>query len=324
MPALGAADWTELVASTLENHEGTPVDQIFTRHPSLDLFIKHAKPDSGREMVLNLEVADAGDTQVTDRSGTFSTDANDDHIGSAVYKFSNPYVDRVRLTWQDLEENTGKHQIVNLLESKIENVKKSHTRALAQGLHKAAGTLTANEFLSFDALVSDTVEVGGIDPTEPGKDWWQSGMYEIDVADMDIRKAFRHVRNRQSIATGNMNQITHVICGLDIFEELEDSFDDKVRYVFDGSSQKDGQTQFRGIYDGDVEVRLDPDAPVDVAYFLDIDTWRFRHLNDNMMKVRPEQVITGTFETVIPIASVLSLGTNARRGNAKLTRTEAA
>lgn len=327
MPALGAAEWTELVASTLENHEGTPVDQIFTLHPTLDVLSKYAKPDSGREFVLNLEVADADETEVTDRSGTFNTDANDDHIGAAVYQWSNPYVGKIRLTWQDLEENTGKHQIVNLLESKTANVKKGHARKIALGLHKPHAqinqTAAGREFLSLDSLISDEYEVGGIDPV--ANDWWRAQVLEIAANEsatgyQPIRKAFRTMRNELAVANGAGSKVTHVIAGRDVFEEFEDSFDDKIRYVFDGSQPKDGQAQFRGVYDGDTEVRLDPDAPANVAYFIDVDTMRFKHLNDNMMKVKTEQVITGTFETVIPLATVLSLGTNQRRANAKLIR----
>ena len=332
MPALGAPEYTQLIASTLQRIEPTLVDNIFTRHPTLDLLKQHAKSYTGRTMVLNLELGESEDTVVTDASGTFSLDVSDDFIGSAEYEWSQPYVSKTRQQWKTLQMNQGKEALVNLAEAHINNMLKSHAKRIVTGLHKLAPTVGATEFNSFDMLVSDAeydlaqdLAVGKI-PTHDGATAdtdspWQATRLTIpvdgEVGGQTIRKAFRTVRNELTVNTLDDAEVTHIIAGRKVFEEFEDAFDDKVRYVDFGT----GQTRFRAIMDGDIEVRLDPNCQEDRAYFLDISSWRFGYLNGNMMKVQPAQPITGTLDFITPAASVFAFGVNERRKNAVLTRT---
>ena len=325
MTALGAAAYTELVATTLEKIEADLVDQIFTRHPTLDMFKQYAKSYTGRSLVLNLEAAEDDNTVVSDASGTFATTVSPDIIGSAEYAWSAPYVSKIRVQWAELQKNTGKEAIVDRLTAHIENVKKSHAKRIVQGIHKAAAAVGAGEFNSLDQLVgNDAVNptVGGITASN-GNHYWNSPRLSIPVSGesggQTIRKAFRTMRNELLVLTGNDAQVTHIIAGRKVFEEYEDSFDDKVRYLV--TTGDSGQGQFRIIMDGDIEVRLDPDCPEDRAYFLDVNSWRFGYLNGNFMKVQPAQTITGTLDFVTPVASVLSVGLNSRRNNGLLIRT---
>ena len=325
MPALGASEYTELVASTLEKIEADLVDQIFTRHPTLDMFKQYAKSYTGRKLVLNIEAAEDDNTTVTDASGTFSTSVSPDIIGAAEYDWSSPYVSKVRVQWANLQKNTGKEAIVDLLTAHIENVKKSHAKRIVTGIHKAAGAVGAGEFNSLDQLVgtsADTATIGGITAADADH-YWNATRLTIPVAadpgGQTIRKAFRTMRNELMVNTSNDAEVTHIIAGRKVFEEYEDSFDDKVRYMV--TTGDTGQGQFRIIMDGDIEVRLDPDCPEDRAYFLDVNSWRFGFLNGNFMKVQPAQTIVGTLDFVTPVASVLSVGVNNRRNNGLLIRT---
>ena len=320
---LGAERFTELIASTLEKIEPTLVDQIFTKHPSLDIFKQYVKSYTGRSMVLNIETREGENTVVTDNSGTFNLDRSPEIVGAAEYFWSQPYVTKVRIDWKTLQKNSGKEAIVDLLTAYIENAKKGHARRLVQGLHKIGSEVTSNEFNSLDLLVGNSdvnPTAGGITATDADH-YWNSTRLTIPVktedGGMDIRKAFRTLRNELLVKTGNDAEVTHIIAGRKVFEEFEDSFDDKIRYV----DFEKGQTRFRGIYDGDIEVRLDPDCPEDRAYFLDVNAWRFGTLNGNFMKAQPAQVITGTLDFVTPLASVLAVGVNQRRNQGILVRT---
>jgi hypothetical protein len=320
---IGAERFTELIASTLEKIEADLVDQIFTRHPTLDMFKQYVKSYTGRSMVLNVEAVEDDNTVVTDNSGTFALDRSPDIIGAAEYFWSQPYVSKVRLDWKTLQKNTGKEAIVDLLSAHLENVKKSHAKTLVRGIHKLGSEVGENEFNSLDLLVGNSSvnpTAGGITAAGPDH-YWNSVRLAIpvegDEGGQTIRKAFRTMRNELLVNTGNDAEVTHIIAGRKIFEEFEDSFDDKIRYV----DFEKGQTRFRGIYDGDIEVRLDPDCPDDRAYFLDVSSWRFGTLNGNFMKVQPAQVITGTLDFITPLASVLSVGVNQRRNQGLLVRT---
>lgn len=335
MSALGAPEFTQLIASTLEKMEPQLIDNIFTEQPSLELLKKHATSYTGRSLVLNLELGESEDTVVTDESGTFATDVSADFIGSAEFDWSRPYVSKTRQKWQTLQMNQGKEALVNLAEAHINNMVKSHQKRLVQGLFKPAEDVGSGEFNSLDMLVSDAeydaaegFMVGKIptwesgSPNTPDNDSpWQATRLTIPVdgetGGQTIRKAFRTMRNELMVNTLGDAKITHVIAGRLVFEELEDSFDEKVRYV----DFSEGQTRFRAIYDGDIEVRLDPDCPEDRAYFLDVSSLRFGYLNGNLMKVQEAQFIPGTLDFITPAASVLALGTNERRRNGLLIRT---
>lgn len=329
MVALGAERYTELVASTFERYEQKDlVDQIFTRHPTLDLFRDKATSKTGRKLVFNLEAADNKTTTLTDDSGSFDTSVSPDFIGAAEYHWSSPIVTPIRVEWKKLQMNSGKEQIVDLAKAHIENAKKSHAKRLVNLLHAQANAVEPGSYLAFDEIVADfaydsgsvTREVGGFRPTD-GDHFWQAYRVTQNANDahpdfIDVRKGFRRVRNQLMVNTSNMHEVTHIIAGRKVFEEFEDSFDDKIRYVEFG----DGQTRFRGVYDGDIEVRLDPDCPENRAYFLDVNAWDFSYLNGNFMKVQPAQEITGTLDFVTPLASVLAIGTQERRASAVLIR----
>lgn len=336
MSTITAEGYTQLVATTMQKWDSKDlVDQVFTKHPTLDLFKEKAVSKTGRELVTNLEALDNKTTEVSDDSGTFSTAVSPDFIAAAVYPWSAPMITPIRVQWKRLQENSGKEAIVNLAKAHVENAKKNHARKLVSLLHADASAVVAGQYAPFDVLVSDAdydaandLVVGGIQTWTAGTPnvadtdhFWQSYRTTIEGTSgqagyMDIRKAFRHVRNQLLVDTNNMHQVTHIIAGRTVFEEFEDSFDDKIRYVEFG----DGQTRFRGVYDGDIEVRLDPDCPADRAYFLDVDAWDFSYLNGNFMTTMPAQEITGTLDFVTPIASVLATGVSERRASGLLIR----
>jgi len=304
MPAIGAPEFTELFATTLQQYEKQLIDNVLTKHPTLDLFIP-------------LRAARLGRTAVTDESGTFSTAKDGPVVGSAVFGNSRPIVTPTRVVWEELQQNTGKEQIVSLLKAHKDTAVDDHATFLAQGLH--ALTPAAGMFESLATIVSDTGAVGGIDPAAGNKGYWKATVRHIPAegpGSQTIRKAFRTVENDLYVSTGGRHKVTHIIAGRDIFEEYVDSFDENVRYVEFGQ----GQTKFTAVMFGAIEVRLDPDCPADRAYFLDESSLRFGYLNGNLMSVQPSQVITGTLDFTTPVASVISVGVDERRANGLLIR----
>lgn len=342
--ALGTDYYTELFTTTLESFDKSKlVDQVLTRHPTLDLFKEEASSDTGTHLVLPLEAAEDGETAWTDASGSFSDNVSDDVAGAAEFSWSNPLVSKIRLRYLDLQKNAGsKTKIFDLVQTHLNAAQKQHARVLAEALHEDASDWSSGQIESFDRAVSDpdydadpegdasndnAFFYGGIEThdgsgtLDSDKSYWGSVRTRIDGSDeSSIVKTFRTVENDLIDQTSNMSDLTHIIAGRNIFEEYVDSFDDKVRYVLDGAESPAGQRKFRAVYFGDVEVRYDPDAPDDRAYFLDINTWRMKHLNSEFMKVQDTQKVPNTLDVITPIASVVALGCNERRANAVLER----
>ena len=150
------------------------------------------------------------------------------------------------------------------------------------------------------------------------KDYWKSTEKTILATGgsaQDIRTAFRTISDDVYVASGERPNA--IIAGRNVFSEYENSFDSKIQYQ--GVSGT-GETRFREIdFDG-IPVRLDPDAPVNTAYFINTDYLVARYLASNFMKAMPAQQIVGTLDTVTPLASVICFGTNNRRAMGKLNR----
>jgi len=150
------------------------------------------------------------------------------------------------------------------------------------------------------------------------KNYWKSTELTAPISGggaVDIRQAFRAVADDVYIASGE--RVNAIIAGRDVFAEYEASFDSKIQYP--GVSGV-GETRFRQIdFDG-IPVRLDPDCAANIAYFINTDYLVARYLTSNFMKAMPAQQIVGTLDSVTPLASVITVGTNNRRAHGKLIR----
>lgn len=149
------------------------------------------------------------------------------------------------------------------------------------------------------------------------KDFWRATEKTIAKASKDILVAFREMVN--AIYVASRKRPTHIIAGIDVYEEFEAYLQDKGRYDF--SNVNKAETRFREISFDGIIVRMDPDAPVAEAYFIHAPALRFAYLAGEFMKTYPADRIQGTLDEVVPIASTLSVGTSERRAHGKLIRT---
>jgi hypothetical protein len=165
---------------------------------------------------------------------------------------------------------------------------------------------------SSTALLADTT---GVVTCSAIKDYWKATEKTLTSPSVDIRTAFRTISD--DIYVASAERPNAIIAGRNVFSEYENSFDSKIQYP--GVSGT-GETRFRQLdFDG-IPVRLDPDCPTNTAYFINTDYLTARYLGGNFMKAMPAQVVTGTLDTVTPLASVLCVGTNNRRAHGKLNR----
>lgn len=148
------------------------------------------------------------------------------------------------------------------------------------------------------------------------KDFWKSTVVSKTAANADILKAFRLTVN--AIYAASRKRPTHIIAGFDVYEEFEAYLQDKGR--FDFANVTKAETRFREIMFDGIIVRLDPDAPVNEAYFIHAPALRFGYLAGEFMKTYDADRIQGTLDEVVPIASTLSIGTSERRAHGKFIR----
>jgi hypothetical protein len=178
-----------------------------------------------------------------------------------------------------------------------------------------AVTSTTISYAVTAANVSSTAATGTV-TVSAIKDYWRSTVQTKSKATVDILAAFRSVVN--AIYKASRKRPTHIIAGFDVYEEFEAYLQDKGRYDF--ANVNKAETRFREITFDGITVRLDPDAPVNEAYFLHAPALRFGYLSGEFMKTYPADRIQGTLDEVVPIASTLSIGTSERRSHGKLIR----
>lgn len=178
----------------------------------------------------------------------------------------------------------------------------------------AVAATTISYTTGTSATVGTTATTGSV-TCSAIKTYWKSTESTILPAAQDIRTAFRTISDDIYVASGERPNA--IIAGRNVFSEYENSFDSKIQYPGVSGTV---DSRFRQIdFDG-IPVRLDPDAPVNSAYFINTDYLVARYLGGNFMKAMPAQQITGTLDSVTPLASVIAVGTNNRRAHGKLNR----
>ena len=328
MSALGDAFFVQTFTTTLQRYEKQLVDNVLKEHPALELFKGLSKSVTGRGLVVPLRAATLGATGYTDASGTHSTATSTDIMGSAVYNWANEIVTPFRLKHRDILQNSGPEQIVSLVEEYVKAAQADHQDFIVAELHGLAAAYSTGNVFSLDMLVGNAASdayydsvnpsweaIGGINPNDAGKTYWQATRQEIAKSSTDIVAAMRTIANE--VYRASRKRPTDVIAGFDCFEELEAFLQSKGQYT---NPQGTANTRFTEIKFGDLTVRLDPDCQDDRMYFLNRSTLRFAYCAGEFMKSYPAQPIEGTLDTVVPIASTLLFGVSERRANGLLIR----
>ena len=189
--------------------------------------------------------------------------------------------------------------------------------ALAGTFTLTAVTATTISYTTATSATVGTTATTGSVTCSDIKDYWRATQKTIAKASKDILVAFREMVN--AIYVASRKRPTHIIAGIDVYEEFEAYLQDKGRYDF--ANVNKAETRFREISFDGIVVRMDPDAPVAEAYFIHAPALRFAYLAGEFMKTYPADRIQGTLDEVVPIASTLSIGTSERRAHGKLIRT---
>jgi len=331
--ALGDNNFNQVFTTTLQKYEKQLVDNVLLSHPVLEVFKPIAKSYTGRGLVVPIRAANLSATVYDNSgSGTYATTVSDDVMGSAVYEWSDTIITPFRVKHNEIIQNSGPEQIVNLVEEYVKGATADHATFIVNALHQNTSAYATGQLLPldmvfgnassdayFDGANANWSPVAGINPNSAGKDYWQSTRLETYTnggSATDIVSAFRAVVN--DIYRNSRKKPDVVIAGFDVYEELEAYLVEKGQYQLLAGGT--AQTRFQTIKFGNLEVRLDPDLADNRAWFLNKDSLRFAYCAGEFMKAYPAQPLEGTLDTVTPIASRLLFGTTERRANGLLIR----
>jgi hypothetical protein len=323
---IGHNDFDELLSTTVQKLEGELVDQVMESHPTLDALKGVIEKGDGPSILIPVRGTLLGKTDFAASDlGTFSTAVDGAIAGVAKYEYSNPIITPTSVAFRTLALNQGPNKVIDLVKAHLQAAKDDHATSLAAWLHADASDVAdgSTPFNSLDAIVGNAASddaavavgrynLGGIDSSV--NSYWQSTRESISTA-TDIRLAFRTVANGVLDASGKKADI--IIAGADVFDEYEASLDDQIRY----NALASGDTRFRELrFDGVVVRRDGTDCPADRAYFLNTKSLVARYLSGYFMKVEKTQRVQGTLTDVVPMATMLALGTTERRAHGLLIR----
>jgi len=167
------AVWDEVLSTTMHNYHKTLTDNIFNQRPLLNHYMSNGrvKTLSGGYSIVEPVMPDYGDADSYAGMGPVEVEETTT-AGAAQYLWKQLYA-TIAISGLEEAQNSGKEQIINLLEAKIDQAEQTLKHRLNGMLFGTwAGTTPANDFLGLPVLIDDTVEAGGIDPTTD--DFWTS------------------------------------------------------------------------------------------------------------------------------------------------------
>jgi len=256
-----------LYTTTWQNMKDDVADQIFDATPFFFWLRDKGKlktVQGGRFITEPLQYAKNDNVSFIGKGGTVSL--NDfEHLTIAKYDWKYQVGSIVRFGVDD-QQNRGKNQIINLMNSKMENTKNALIDSLETTL--AAGSAAGDEFDGLELLVSDdgTGTIGGI--AAGTYTWWKNKFKDMTGSsfatngEAEMRTLLNNTGNNLRSDTPDI-----ILSGQEVYEYYEDTQMDYVRLV----NNKLGDAGFQNIMFKGIPMIWSPsvtEAGSDKMYFL--------------------------------------------------------
>jgi hypothetical protein len=155
-------------------------------------------------------------------------------------------------------QNNGKEAIVNLLEAKImqaEETLKSKLSTMAYG--DGTGN-SGKDWLGLDVLIDDAAPVGGIDPGDPGSEFWASYVEDFTGTASPAEWFEKELRTAvNSTGDTGKDRVDGIFTGQDVYELYESLLTPNVRY----SDAKSANLGFQNLMFKQIPLYFDYDCP---------------------------------------------------------------
>lgn len=171
----------QIVATTLRNRRSELQDNMSDNVPFYNRLRRKNKMtlDGGRDIVIPLEYAENGSFQFYSGYETLNISVND-FIDAAVYDWKQASV-AVSISGLEQIKNSGKHALIKLLSSKINNARKTFVNQMGAQVH-ADGTGSGGKEIGGLGLFNPTTNTnsaGGIDANT--YTWWRNVVLDFST-----------------------------------------------------------------------------------------------------------------------------------------------
>lgn len=271
MAALTTYGTTGLLASTIAHYIPTLEDNVFSSKPLLWALREagRVKTFHGTKIVVPLLYAEAANHGVYADDDVFATAANTG-ISAAEFNFRQ-YYGLVHFTGLELAQNSGKEQILSLVEARMKQLEMTIAENLDEQLFIGTDNASSDKtWLGLQKIVGTADRtVGDIDSTT--YTWWESS---IDAADAAL--SLVKMRTQYNAASEGNDHPTNVFTTAVGFEAYEDLIDDNARFL----DPKMADAGFQNLMFKGAPITFDTYCPEGDMYFINMKYLTLAKLND--------------------------------------------
>jgi hypothetical protein len=227
--------FNNLVTTTMRDYHPLLVPQIYAEVALLSHFKATGKIKmlpGGNEIAVG--IVGAKNPNFEWYQGSTPATANEsEQMTRAIYRWALSR-NAVKISDQDVDINSGdKTRLHNLLMELVQNAKRSITDEINVALN---GASTVNgELHGIGTFITETANVakGGIDPTDPGMDFWDNHRITASVERYDLKNTGLRTLFNQCIAKVPAPQRDGIVMVSDVgvFEGYEESIEDIARVM---------------------------------------------------------------------------------------------
>lgn len=267
-----AAQLDELITTSFDKVRPVLVDQITEDLPLFAFLNMKARVTEDGGLTLRRPVLFAFNDTVGSYSGYDLIDTTpQDGFGYAEYDWKQ-YAGSVTISGRDELLNAGSSRIINLLQSKVEQLRVSVEDDMNAMLFADVTTEgnSGKDFLSIPAIVGDgtttnatgKTTLGGIDSDSDGQTWWRSKITDgLDLTTLDGVRQMSALRNELKIAKSRPDGL---FTTQSVYEAYEALAVPNIRF----ESTPMAELGFDSISFRGAEVIFDNDCPSAEFYFL--------------------------------------------------------
>ena len=210
----------------------------------------------------------------------FATDPNDG-LSAAEFPWRQFY-GLFHISGIELAMNSGEQAIINLAQTRLDQLKLSISDALNVMLYKDGSGNTGKDFLGLQALIGVTGLLGGIDRAVAGNAFWRANIKTASAA--TTLALVRDMRNLYNTCSAGADHPTNIITTQLTYEVYEDGLVDQARYTDMKMADAGFQNLlFKGrpIAFDDV---ADPTGSLKPVWFLNVEYIKLRKLAETWFK----------------------------------------
>lgn len=275
-------NYDALLATTLANYRNTFEDNVFSSRPLINHLTNKGRIrrlDGGQKIVEQLMTG--MNTTASSYSGYDTLNISpQDGFSAAEYPWRQ-YAVSVAINGLEEMQNSGKSQLIDLLEGKIMQAEETASEKLNQMLYGNGLGNGGKDMLGLEAIIG-TGAIGGIDPAIAGNEFWRSVVIAAGADAAPLRDDTEWTRAYNTASRGN-DAPDFIITTQDLYEHYEEGLVGNIRYT----DVKQGDGRFQALVFKNTPLVFDTYCPAGTTYFLNSKYIRLTVASDKWMKPTP-------------------------------------